>query len=93
MDFSYHKKLANKLLLTKSSVELLFCQVLVVINITVLQQVKQCAVGEIFGQTFLLDNLQREYIDVWLMKGNRTFWSERHHLSNQLSSTPVSDQP
>lgn len=68
--------------LTKSCVELLFCQVLIIIDVIVFQQVKQRALREILGQTFLLDDLKWEYIDVWLEKLSSIFW-----ISEYLSST------
>lgn len=44
--------------LTQGRVKLVLCQVLVVIDVVVLQQVKQGALGDVLGQTFLLDDLE-----------------------------------
>lgn len=54
------KSVANKALvvLTKSCVKLVFCQVFVIVDVIVLQKVKQCALREILGQALLLDDLQ-----------------------------------
>lgn len=56
----------NKIVvLTEGCVELVFGQVLVVVDVVVLQQVKQCALGNVLGQTLLLDDLRREHNGVW----------------------------
>lgn len=54
--------------LTKSRVELLFCQVLIIVDVVVLEQVEQCALKPILRQTFLLDNLKRGGSDANLHK-------------------------
>lgn len=52
--------------LTQGRVKLVLCQVLVVIDVVVLQQVKQGALGDVLGQTFLLDDLEWDCIKVRL---------------------------
>lgn len=54
----YFKNVSNLLELTKSCVELLFSQALVIIDIVVLKQVEQRAFERILRQTLLLDNLR-----------------------------------
>lgn len=46
--------------LTESCVELVLCQVLIVIDVVVFEKVKQGALRDILGQTFLLDDLQQK---------------------------------
>lgn len=58
----------NEAELTKGCVKLLFCQVLVVIDVVVLEQVEQCALGDVLGQAFLLDNLEWEVSNVLLKR-------------------------
>lgn len=44
--------------LTKGRVKFFFCQMLVVVDVVVLQEVKQCAVSGVHGQTFVFDDLK-----------------------------------
>lgn len=55
-------------LLTKGCIKLFLRQMLVVVEVIVLQQVEQRAVRDVFGETFMLDDLQREgFHEVFLL--------------------------
>lgn len=47
----------NTFQLTKSRVELFFSQLLIVVDVVVLKQVKQCAFQRVLEQALLLDDL------------------------------------
>lgn len=74
--------------LTKGCVKLLFCQVLVVIDVVVLEQVEQCALGDVLGQAFLLDNLEWEVSNV-LLKRTILFFFFFPHLSKLFAGNSI----